>query len=100
MRIWKKERAKRRFFFVKGILEFDLDDRFESNRFLRCLKATDAYLVLFDMQNLFKKIEAERQEKKEEGTYVAHEYIKVKEIYQEFLEALEERAINLEAELD
>jgi hypothetical protein len=96
----KKGKSKKEIFFVKGMLEFDLDDRFESNRFIRCLKATDAYLVLFDMQNLFKKIETQRQEKKEEGTYVAHEYIKVKEIYQEFLEALEDRAINLEAELD
>lgn len=85
---------------MKGILKFDLDDKFESNRFLRCLKSTDAYLVLFDMQNLFRKIEKEIEEKQENGTYNKQEYIKFKEIFQEFILLLEDRSINLDAELD
>lgn len=85
---------------MKGILKFDLDDKFESNRFLRCLKATDAYLVLFDLKNLFRKIEREIEEKQEMGTYNKQDYIKVREISQEFLLALEERSINLDSELE
>ncbi len=36
---------------MKATIEFDLDDPSDRMSHMRCIKATDAYIVLFDISN-------------------------------------------------
>lgn len=73
---------------MKAKLYFDLDEPFERSAHLRCLKATDAYLLLYDMQRKLCSIRDEEKNKV------------FQEIYDFFFERMERYSINLDNEIE
>lgn len=76
---------------MKATLEFDLNsDNFEEELLRRTLNATNAYLVLFDVQNEMRRIYNGKQEIKGDP----------EEFYLDLLNSkMDEYAINLERDL-
>lgn len=80
---------------MKAILEFNLDEPFERTAHLRCVKATDAYLVLYDMQNQFMAINREIEDDEDSVDSTAF-----KKMHRYFFETLLERNIDIDRELE
>ena len=77
---------------MKVILRFDTDSQEEEMEMLRCLKATEAFLYIWDiLHNSQKSI----LWKIDEGKYQSQEEV-VDDIYRMMWDRLNERGINLE----
>ena len=76
---------------MKAILEFNLEESFDREAHIRAIKATDAYLALYDIENLLK-----RNEEYPAQEVLYEVYSKLKE---QFYNILQHRDINLDKEL-
>ena len=77
---------------MKVILRFDTDSQDEEMEMLRCLKATDAFLYIWDIlhnsqKSIIHNIDQGKYESQEEVVY---------DIYRMMWDRLNERGINLE----
>lgn len=84
---------------MEAILKFNLDDTYDTRAHLRCVKALDAYLALWELQEKFFAIRNSLLEK-DESEELAKEHSAFKEIYDFFFEELEKQHINLDSEIE
>ena len=70
---------------MKAILEFDLNDPFEKNAFLRANSATNAYLVMFDLNEKLRSL----------YKYENKENIKISEVREMLVDLQTEYNINM-----
>lgn len=70
----------------KGILEFNLDDSFEKEAFKRASSATDAYLVLWDIQEYLRN----------KSKYGEADWMPISEIQERIGEFLEKYNVDLD----
>jgi hypothetical protein len=82
---------------LKTILEFDNEDHFDEMKMMRCLKATDAYLALWDLRQRLRNI---NESTEEESTSSIETNKKFNSIYDYFFEILKHYNINLDREID
>ena len=80
---------------MKAILEFDLDDYEDRLAHIRACKATNAYQVLWDLQEIFRSIQKYESYEGEKIRYT-DEFDKVRSL---FYNLLEQQHINLEEEI-
>lgn len=75
---------------MKAVLEFDLDNQEDKDRYIQCVKAQDMAIVLFEF--------ARNSRKKVENSYVEGEewHTAIFKVYEEFYELLEEHNINID----
>lgn len=80
---------------LKAILVFDNEDSFEEKKMIRCLKATDAYLLLWGLREKFWEIN--RNEEFSDSLEPEKRFNFIRDY---FFERLEHYNINLDREID
>ena len=78
---------------MKATIEFDLNDEDDRKAHLRCVKATDAYLAIHDIQNEFKLIQNQLEVITDEVEW-NHKLSLLESIKDRFYEIIEEHGIN------
>ena len=77
---------------MKAVMEFDLDDRDDKYRFIRCNKSLEMAIVIFEfLYNTHKRVERELDADEDIGRYATLELV-----YTKFRELLEERHIDID----
>lgn len=75
---------------MKATLEFDLEDSTDRNSHKRCINATNAYIVFFDLLNHFRTIRKYEQE------YSKEQLEAVAKVEEYFIEQLQSYGINMD----